>query len=328
MSYIQELLRSNNSNSPGTTYLVNYERLKEKNNSDKVHNKYKLEKYILNQKRISRNHIVLIRALIEHTNLENQKVVLKISNTIEKLVNEYNISKKLKDIKGFIQYIDIHTCFDNTNSNTNLNGEFTSTNEKVLNPKQICKALKIEENKRVILVMPYYKNGSIENYIWTLNNVSLLKKLLGQVISNCYNAYKIYGFIHNDLAFRNILIDDAYNALIMDMTDHILYNNSNNSPSNFINSTIYIENIRTFWEKNDKFLNELTEFKTVSHYSQLKLQVNSDTLLNIKQVIINNIRNNLLSDELIQQIINLINELKFEKKLSYEEQLILLRKQY
>jgi hypothetical protein len=120
MSHIRQLQRSNNYRSVGTTYLVNYKILKDKNNSDKVHRTYTLEKYILNQSRIHRNHIVLIQALIENTNLENKKVVLKISNTIEKLVNEYNISKKLKNINRFIEYIDIHTCFDNSNSNSNL----------------------------------------------------------------------------------------------------------------------------------------------------------------------------------------------------------------
>jgi hypothetical protein len=62
-----------------------------------------------------------------------------------------------KNITGFIKYICLFSCYDNS----------TIQAKKETNI-QICNAEHIPANKKDVLVMPFIRNGSIENHHWTV----------------------------------------------------------------------------------------------------------------------------------------------------------------
>lgn len=86
----------------------------------------------------------------------------KITKTIKK---EYEYGKILEHIPGFIRFICLYECYDDSSDRL---------------PRRICVGEKIDVNKKTVLLMPYYKLGSIRTYHWKLTEVSILKSLLKQ----------------------------------------------------------------------------------------------------------------------------------------------------
>lgn len=133
----------------------------------------------------SNKDLKIFRAIM----IKTHDITVKIgtSDTIKK---EYNISKMLNDIPGFISYL----CYFNCNNNIN----------KIINNSSICAK---EGDIINVLLMKYYKLGSIKNYKWTLENFIILKSLIKHIISSLFTAYIKFGFIHNDTHFGNFLIN-------------------------------------------------------------------------------------------------------------------------
>ena len=105
-------------------------------------------------------------------------------------------------IHGFIRYLCTFPCFDDTAKKApkTKNGDrpkpFT---------KNICQAPHTKENLQNVLVMPYIQGGSIENYVFTQDNIQLLQSLLAHTIMSLTVAYDRIQFIHGDLHLGNIL---------------------------------------------------------------------------------------------------------------------------
>lgn len=153
-----------------------------------------LEKSLKNQ-----NDISIIKAVINYKKhvKKNKHIVIKIAHNDRTNKKEYDISKTLQQINGFIKYICLFNCFDDTYY-------YINDNKKL--PDKICTANNIEQNNNIILIAPYITGGSIRNYKWNLENIHILKSLLKQSIMSLTEAYIKFGFLHNDLHLDNILL--------------------------------------------------------------------------------------------------------------------------
>ena len=63
--------------------------------------------------------------------------------------------------------------------------------------------------------MEEYNFGCIENYIWNLNNLNLLKNVIKQVIFSVIYAYNKKKFTHGNLHTGNILLQQKKNSKII-----------------------------------------------------------------------------------------------------------------
>lgn len=151
----------------------------------------------INLEKIVRNNhdITVLKAFIGYRQYtkKNKHVVLKIGPVSKTVLKEYEISKKLQSIPGFVKDICVFDCHDNTNITSNL-------------ASAICKATEIDDNHKDVLVMPYVHGSSIANYKWNTSNVQMLKSLLKQAVMSSMEAYHEFGFIHNDFHLDNILM--------------------------------------------------------------------------------------------------------------------------
>ncbi len=165
-------------------------------------------------------HTMVINAVVKESkipllgnkvplNESNGKVVVKIGKTNDSVRQEYNIAKRLESLDGFIKMNCLFSCYNTTN--------LTNKNTRI-NPStfEICKS-STEENNVDVLIMPYIHNGeTLHSFLKTKRDPEIYKSILKQVITNLYNAYTNTGFIHKDLHFGNILIDENNKPIIMD----------------------------------------------------------------------------------------------------------------
>lgn len=144
------------------------------------------------------NDISIIKAVINYTKhiKKNKNIVIKIAHKDKTNIKEYQTGETLKSINGFIKYICLFNCFDDTYN-------FININKKI--PDKICTADNIGNNDNNILIIPFINGSSIRNYKWNLDNINILKSLLKQCIISLMYAYIDYGFLHNDLHLDNIM---------------------------------------------------------------------------------------------------------------------------
>jgi hypothetical protein len=154
----------------------------------------------------NKHHITVLKAVANDITIlkKNKHIVIKIGPSNKTTQKEYEIGELLysNKLSGFIKYNCIFTCYDNTDETIEIN--INKRNKPKL-PSNICDAEKTEENKKDVLIMPYVKDGSVENYEWTEQNVSILKNLLLQAILSLTVAFQKIGFIHGDLHLGNLL---------------------------------------------------------------------------------------------------------------------------
>lgn len=144
------------------------------------------------------NDISIIKAVINYSKhiKKNKNIVIKIAHKDKTNIKEYKIGETLKSINGFIKYICLFNCFDDTYN-------YINTNKKI--PEKICTANNIGNNDNNVLIAPYVNGSSIKNYKWNLDNINILKSLLKQCVISLMYAYIDFGFLHNDLHLDNIL---------------------------------------------------------------------------------------------------------------------------
>lgn len=123
--------------------------------------------------------------------LEKRKdVIIKISS-VETLYKEYTIGKSLEDIPGFMKFICFFKC----------KGDYKDYPKK--DTKGLCDGVGTTMS---VLVMPYFKMGSIRNYNWTKDSYESLKSCIIQIICSLMQAYELKRVIHNDMHLDNVLI--------------------------------------------------------------------------------------------------------------------------
>ncbi len=116
-------------------------------------------------------------------------VVMKIGEKTN-IFKEFNLSKELyvNNIPGFVKYICAFSCKDDLE---NLQGRGFCNNKS---------------NEQHVLIMPYFKYGSIRTFRWTTTNFDILKSVLKQTIACVLTAAMLLGFHHNDLHLDNVML--------------------------------------------------------------------------------------------------------------------------
>ena len=169
----------------------------------------------LEMKTLMRNtrkpNVAILKAVAtdETIKKKNRHIVVKISRHMDDKTQEYmahkeyRIGKALENITGFIKYICLFGCYDDTNDKF----EQTEAGDKPIAVKtKICDATdKTEENWKYVLVMPYVQEGSFESNNWTKENILLLKNLIIHTVLSLATAFEKVGFVHQDLHLGNVL---------------------------------------------------------------------------------------------------------------------------
>jgi hypothetical protein len=115
---------------------------------------------------------------------------------------EFRVGKSLDKFNGFLKYICLFSCFDDSIDKFSKN----DTNRRPFTGK-ICNAdEKINENLKYVLVMPFIREGSLANHNWTTENIVILKNLIIHTILSISTAFYHIGFIHGDLHLDNVLL--------------------------------------------------------------------------------------------------------------------------
>lgn len=144
--------------------------------------------------------------------LEKRKdVVIKITS-VETLFKEYSIGKSLQDIPGFMKFICFFRC----------KGDYKEYPKK--DTKALCDGVGTTMS---LLVMPYFRMGSIRKYTWTKDSYESLKSCILQIICSLMEAYELKGVIHNDMHLDNVLIKKTTRETI----DYTLYRKSISVPT-------------------------------------------------------------------------------------------------
>ena len=121
---------------------------------------------------------------------KRKEVIIKVSSE-KTLLKEYTIGKSLQTIPGFMKFICFFKC----------NGNYKEYPKK--DTKSLCDGVGTSMS---VLVMPYFKMGSIRGYIWNEITYESLKSCLLQATCSLIQAYDSNGIIHNDMHLDNILI--------------------------------------------------------------------------------------------------------------------------
>jgi hypothetical protein len=144
---------------------------------------------------------VILRAITQSDLIKkkNRHIVVKIGRTKSgreyMAEKEFAIGKQLLGINGFIKFLCIFSCNDDT-SNTIIKGRHSNI--------QICKSDNDSDNK-FVLVMPYIKEGSMHDYEWSIDEIPFMKSLIIHTTLSLAEAFIKIGFIHGDLHWGNIL---------------------------------------------------------------------------------------------------------------------------
>jgi len=224
-------------------------------------------------KNTKKTDVTILQAIASDETIKNHHdVVVKISRNKTKkeymAQKEYKIGERLNQIPGFIKYICLFACFDDTNTNfetIEVGEESISIKTKICNANE-----KIMENWKYVLIMPYIKEGSLENYNWTIEKREILKNVIIQTVLSLAIAFEKVGFVHNDLHWGNVLIKKTkkknityeftkekriqpihgYKVLIMDFEKSYIGET---------NSVLFWTNVLTFFQRIAGLQNEKNE---------------------------------------------------------------------
>jgi hypothetical protein len=174
-----------------------------------------LEKVIKNK-----NDVTILESIIKDKSIisKQKHIVVKIGKVNKTIEKEYHIGRKLEEnqIYGFIVYMCLFVCFDDTYPKIDMNNSMLS----------LCSASNEKENNKAILVMPFIQEGSVKNFNWfNGDKFNILKSIIKQSVISLTLAYNKCGFIHNDLHLDNILLKKTKKQTI----EYQMNNNVNNS---------------------------------------------------------------------------------------------------
>ena len=161
----------------------------------------------------SNGHWLEIKEFIKSTNtsaifkamLDKKNNIIVKEQSLEITIKEFNMSQRLQDITGFINY----TCFFTCNDTIKKIEEYEKLQKD--NKLNVCES---RGEAMGVLLMPFYTLGSIKTYIWTKDNYNVLKSVIYQVILSLYSAYINEGFLHQDIHLNNVLLKKSFNEKI------------------------------------------------------------------------------------------------------------------
>jgi hypothetical protein len=130
---------------------------------------------------------VLLGTLKEHGD-----IVVKIGNSKD-IHNEYEMSERLKGIKGYVKYICFFECNDN----------FRNIHPSSQKDVTLCNG---EGKQMKVILMPYFPLGSIATFPWQDHPISLFHSCLKHAVLSMLTAFFGLGVIHNDFHIGNVLL--------------------------------------------------------------------------------------------------------------------------
>lgn len=141
--------------------------------------------------------------------IQQKEVIIKVQYA-DSAKNELEMNNVLKinETEGFIHF----ECFATCEGDKKYIESFGVFNEK----SRLCKAKGVSMG---IIIMPYYENGSFENFLKTYSNIDKLEKvksIMKTVIKNYFNAYQKLSFTHGDFFSKNVVLDKDFNPVIID----------------------------------------------------------------------------------------------------------------
>lgn len=125
------------------------------------------------------------------------EVVVKIGNTTD-IENEYKISKELSKLKGFVKYICFFECNDNF--------------RRIVSETHLCDG---PGSSMKVVIMPYFRLGSLASYKWDSNNIKQLHSCLKNAFLTIVFAFQIYGFLHGDFHAGNVLLKETKQVTVL-----------------------------------------------------------------------------------------------------------------
>jgi hypothetical protein len=138
---------------------------------------------------VNNRDVTIIKAVLDnYKQFKNKYIVVKLGSSNQTIKKEYDTGVKLKDIPGFIKYICLFECLDDSH---------------VTRTTDICTS----GISKHVIIAPYIKNGNIREAKW--REFYKLKSLLKQCVLSLLYAYNQFGFVHNDLHFDNILFTNT-----------------------------------------------------------------------------------------------------------------------
>ena len=250
--HIIEIPKNKNSNNTSKKYKII-------NCQDNVNNDKDTSKWIKLENIIKETDIIKI---FKSYLLNKQKVIIKIGIK-DSIIREYNASKILLSILGFINYLCYFKC-NNDLKKININTSIYSNNDKT-------------DELQIILMKEYISD--IKSYKWNKDNFNILKSLFKQIFLSLYIAYKQYGFIHNDSHYGNFLLkkqkkeyiiynynneeikinSEGYSVVIMDFKSSLFEKDRNSYNilcSDFISIINNIDSILKISTKNNDLINK------------------------------------------------------------------------
>lgn len=130
--------------------------------------------------------------------LKSKNVVVKISgdNSIQ---HEYDVSKRMAKVKGYVRYTCFFTCAGNY-------FDYPKRNKNYL-----CNGA---GNSLKVIVMPLFPLGTVASHAWPSSESKILRSILKQaVLSYCF-AFERMGFVHGDFHAGNIALKETRRELL------------------------------------------------------------------------------------------------------------------
>ena len=275
-NYIEKIEKNKHSNNISQKFrIINYK--------DNIKNDKDKSKWIKLNNYIKDNDIFKISLSL--INGHNIIIKIGIKNSI---IREYNISKLLLTIPGFINYLCYFTC---NNDKTN--------------------------DLQILLMKEYIVN--IKTYKWDKTNFNIFKSLLKQIFLSLYIAFKDYGFIHNDIHYDNFLLKEQKKEWII-----YKYNNEEiKIKSNGYSIIIMDFEISFFDEKKIAYNIICSDFMNIINFIDTVLKIST----NNSDIIINYLSKKKDFDiKLLLELIDKLEYIEYQKiKLNYED---ILRNDY
>ena len=164
-------------------------------------------------------------------NIDSLEVIVKVQMH-DRAKSEYGVQQRLKDLSGFVEY----TCFFTCEGDKRYIESFSLAKDA----RRLCKEKGVSMG---VIVMPYHKNGSFEEYLMTNPDKDAIKKIICVVVSHVFEAYTVEGFTHGDLFAKNIVLDKDYGPVILDFE-----------------KSKFSTDVSRFWLDLDDFLNDVARF--------------------------------------------------------------------
>ena len=127
-------------------------------------------------------------------------IIVKIGDNAS-IKQEYEMASKLSRLKGFVKFICFFECEDDFREHFGQMPRST-----------ICKG---EGNSMKVILMPYFKLGSIAQYKWNPINLHVLKSCIKHACLSIIIAFNEKNIIHGDFHPANVVLKETKQKVIV-----------------------------------------------------------------------------------------------------------------